>query len=29
MKCEKCGKAYPLEYYFKTGKMCITCFEPE
>jgi uncharacterized protein YbjQ (UPF0145 family) len=26
MKCKKCGKEYPSEYYFKTDTMCITCF---
>ena len=26
MKCEKCGKDYPSEYYFKTDTACIECF---
>lgn len=26
MKCKKCGKDYPSEYYFKTDTVCIECF---
>jgi uncharacterized protein YbjQ (UPF0145 family) len=26
MKCERCGKDYPSEYYFKTETVCVDCF---
>lgn len=26
MKCERCGKEYPSEYYFKTDTICLDCF---
>jgi uncharacterized protein YbjQ (UPF0145 family) len=26
MKCERCGKNYPSEYYFKTDAVCLECF---
>lgn len=26
MKCEKCGREYPSQYYFKTDTVCIECF---
>jgi uncharacterized protein YbjQ (UPF0145 family) len=26
MKCERCGKEYPSEYYFKTDSVCLDCF---
>jgi len=26
MKCERCGKDYPSEYYFKTETVCLDCF---
>ena len=26
MKCSKCGKTYPSEYYFKTDEICIKCY---
>ena len=27
MKCEKCGKDFPSDYYFETNTICKTCFE--
>lgn len=27
MKCERCGKDYPSDYYFKTDTVCLTCYE--
>jgi uncharacterized protein YbjQ (UPF0145 family) len=27
MKCGKCGKDYPSEYYFKAKSICYECFE--
>ena len=27
MKCEKCGKDFPSDYYFKTNTICKSCFE--
>jgi hypothetical protein len=27
MKCEKCGKEYPSEYYFKAERICNECYE--
>jgi uncharacterized protein YbjQ (UPF0145 family) len=27
MKCERCGKDYPSEYYFKTDTVCSECFK--
>jgi uncharacterized protein YbjQ (UPF0145 family) len=26
MRCERCGKEYPSEYYFKTKTICLDCF---
>jgi hypothetical protein len=26
MRCERCGKEYPSEYYFKTDTVCLDCF---
>jgi uncharacterized protein YbjQ (UPF0145 family) len=26
MKCEKCGREYPSEYYFKTETVCLECY---
>ena len=26
MKCERCGKDYPSQYYFKTGSICTECY---
>jgi len=26
MKCERCGKEFPSEYYFKTDTVCLECF---
>ena len=26
MRCERCGKDYPSEYYFKTPGVCLDCF---
>ncbi len=26
MKCERCGKEYPSQYYFKTKTICRECF---
>ena len=26
MKCERCGKEYPSEYYFKTNTICLDCY---
>lgn len=26
MKCERCGKEYPSEYYFKTENVCLNCY---
>jgi len=26
MRCERCGKEYPSEYYFKTETICLKCF---
>lgn len=26
MRCERCGKDYPSEYYFKTETVCLDCF---
>jgi uncharacterized protein YbjQ (UPF0145 family) len=27
VRCEKCGKEYPSQYYFKTDSVCIECFQ--
>ena len=27
MKCEKCGKEYPSDYYFKTETVCSQCYD--
>ena len=27
MHCSKCSKEYPSPYYFKTGTICLDCFE--
>lgn len=27
MRCEKCGKEYPSEYYFRTETICLQCYE--
>ena len=27
MKCERCGKDFPSDYYFKTDTVCLGCFE--
>jgi uncharacterized protein YbjQ (UPF0145 family) len=27
MRCEKCGGEFPSKYYFKTGSVCIQCYE--
>jgi uncharacterized protein YbjQ (UPF0145 family) len=27
MKCEKCGRDYPSDYYFKAKSVCSECFE--
>jgi uncharacterized protein YbjQ (UPF0145 family) len=26
MRCERCGKEYPSQYYFKTEAVCLECF---
>jgi hypothetical protein len=26
MICEKCGRDYPSQYYFKTDTVCVECF---
>jgi uncharacterized protein YbjQ (UPF0145 family) len=27
MRCKKCGKEYPSDYYFRTEGLCLECFE--
>lgn len=27
MRCSRCSKEYPSHYYFKTGTICLDCFE--